>query len=253
MDFSRYDPGTHAEPTRPRPVGRWPSWWWRRVQISASTHRSFGHDAPRFRGWSHMAMAFVWPVLVAVLLPSADGPTAVIGALVFGSGMQAMFTLSALTHLRRWDVWTTEVLFRLDHTGIFLAIAGTITPFALLVLDGWISAAVLGGVWLVTLGGIGFTLWPSRNPVGFGNTMFITIGVLTLPFLPRAWSRMGPTGVALLLAGGAVYIVGAVMLAHQWPRAWPRVFGYHEVWHGMVIVAVLLHYVMVRNHLLPLA
>ena len=253
MDLSRFDPGTHAEPSRPRPVHRWPAWWWRRVQISASTHRSFGHEAPRVRGWSHLAMVVVWPVLVAFLLPRADGAAAVTGALVFGLGMQAMFTFSALTHLRRWDVWTTEALFRLDHTGIFLAIAGTITPFALLVLEGWVGVAVVVGVWLVTLGGIGFTLWPSRNRVGVGNAMFITIGVLTVPFLPSAWSRMGPAGVALFLGGGAVYIAGAIMLAHQWPRARPRVFGYHEIWHAMVIVAVFLHYAMVRNHLLPLA
>lgn len=253
MDLSRYDPGTHAEPTRPRPVHRWPSWWWQRLEISANTHRSFGHERPRTRGWSHLAMAVVWPVLVVLLLARADGAAAVAGALAFGLGMQVMFTLSALTHLRRWDVWTTEALFRLDHTGIFLAIAGGLTPFALLVLDGWIRAAVLVGVWVVTLGGIGFALWPARTPVGFGNTIFITLGALITPFLPLAWSRTGPAGVALLLGGGAVYLAGAVMLAHQWPAVRPRVLGYHEVWHGMVIVAALLHYLMVRDHLLPLA
>ena len=253
MDLSRYDPGIHAEPASPRPVHRWPSWWWQRLEISANTHRSFGHTAPRFRGWSHMAMVFVWPVMAALLLTRADAPRALAGALAFGLGMQAMFTASAITHLKRWDVWTTEAMFRLDHTGIFLAIAGSITPFALLVLRGWISIAVLVGVWVVTIGGIGFALWPSRTPVGFGNTIFITLGALTTPFLPWAWSRMGPGGVALLLGGGAVYIVGAVMLAHQWPEARPRVFGYHEVWHGMVVLAALIHYVMVRSYLLPLA
>jgi hemolysin III len=253
MDLSRYDPGTHADTTRPRPVHRWPSWWWRRLEISANTHRSFGHAAPRFRGWSHMAMAFVWPVLIVLLLPRADTTVALAGGLVFGLGMQAMFTLSAITHLRRWDVWTTEACFRLDHTGIFLAIAGSITPFALLVLDDWLRVVVLVGVWAVTLGGIGFALWPSRTPVGFGNTIFITIGALTTPFLPWAWDRMGPVGVGLLLAGGAVYVTGAIMLAHQWPEPWPRLFGYHEVWHAMVVVAALVHYVMVRQYLLPLA
>lgn len=253
MDLSRYDPGIHAEPARPRPVHRWPSWWWQRLEVSANTHRSFGHTAPRLRGWSHMAMALAWPVLAALLLARADGATALAGALAFALGMQAMFTLSALTHLKRWDVWTTEALFRLDHTGIFLAIAGSITPFALLVLDGWLRVAVLVGVWAITLGGIGFALWPSRTPVGFGNTIFITLGALTTPLLPWAWSRMGPVGVALLLGGGAVYIAGAVMLAHQWPDLRPRVFGYHEVWHGMVVLAALIHWVMVRSYLLPLA
>ncbi|MDZ7705086.1 MAG: hemolysin III family protein [Trueperaceae bacterium] len=253
MDLSRYDPGTHAQPSAPRPVHRWPSWWWRRLEVSANTHRSFSHTAPRMRGWSHMAMVFVWPVLVVLLLRRADTTTALAGALAFGLGMQAMFTLSALTHLRRWDVWTTEAMFRLDHTGIFLAIAGSITPFALLALDGWLSTVVLVGVWAATLGGIGFALWPTFTPVGFGNTVFITLGALTTPLLPWAWDRMGPVGVALLLGGGAIYIAGALMLAHQWPQGRPRVFGYHEVWHAMVVLAALVHYAMVRSHLLPLA
>lgn len=252
MDLSRYDPGTHAELDRPRPVNRWPSWWWQRVEISANTHRSFGHTAPRMRGWSHMALVFVWPVLVVLLLLRADTPAAIAGGLVFGLGMQAMFTLSALTHLRRRDVWTTEAMFRLDYTGIFLAIAGSITPFALLALDGWLSTAVLAGVWAITIVGIGFALWPTYTPVGLGSTVFITLGALTTPLLPWAWNRMGPTGVALLLAGGAVYLAGAVMLAHQWPQVKPRVFGYHEVWHAMVVLAALVHYVMVRSYLLPL-
>jgi hemolysin III len=192
-------------------------------------------------------------VLVVLLVLRAEGTTAVVAGLVFGLGMQTMFTLSALTHLKRWDEWTTEAFFRLDHTGIFVAIAGSITPFALFVLDGWLSTAMLAGVWVVTIGGIGFALWPSRTPVGFGNTIFITIGLLITPFLPWAWARMGPVGVALLLGGGAIYIVGAVMLAHQWPEARPRVFGYHEVWHAMVVLAALVHYVMVREYLLPLA
>lgn len=253
MNLSRYRPDAHAQPVNPRPVHRWPSWWWARVEVSANTHRSFGHAAPRTRGWLHLAMAILWPLLVVDLLGRADGAAAVAGALGFGLGMQAMFTASAVTHFRRWDVWTTEALFRLDHTGIFLAIAGSITPFALLVLDGWVSTAMLVGVWAVTLGGMGFALWPSRTPVGFGNTIFITIGVLILPFLPWAWGRIGAVGVALLLGGGAVYIAGALMLAHQWPDLRPRVFGYHEVWHAMVTIAAGIHFVMVRDYFLPLA
>ena len=253
MDMSRFAPGEHATPRAPRPLHRRPRWWWARVELSANTHRSFGHAAPLMRGWSHLAMAVVWPVLTVLLVVRADPGRELAGALTFGLGMQAMFTASALTHWRRWGVWTTEALFRIDHCGIFLAIAGSITPFALLVIEGWLGTAVLVGVWLVTIGGMGFALWPRRTPVGFGNTIFITIGALITPFLPQAWSQIGPGGVALLLGGGALYIVGAVMLAHQWPQLAPPVFGYHEVWHALVVVAALLHWVMVRSYYLPLA
>ena len=252
IDMSRFAPDEHA-PDAPRPAHRRPRWWWGRVEVSANTHRSFGHTAPVMRGWSHLLLAVVWPALVVLLLQQADPGREFAGALVFGGGMQVMFTASAITHLKRWDVWTTEALFRVDHAGIFLAIAGGITPFTLLVIGGWLGTVVLVGVWLVTLGGMAFTFWPSRTPVGFGNTIFITLGALVLPFLPLAWARIGTVGVALLLGGGALYIVGAIWLAHQWPRLSPKWFGYHEVWHLMVVVATLLHYVMIRDHYLTIS
>lgn len=251
MDLSRFAPAPHDTPDQPRPTHRWPQWWWSRLQLSANTHRSFGHDAPRMRGWSHLAMAVVWPVLSVLLAMRAESTTGLIGALVFAFGMQAMFTLSALTHWRRWGVWTTEALFRLDHTGIFLAIAGSVTPFALLALSGWARPLVLVVAWGATVAGIVIALWPARTPVGFGNTSFIGLGVLILPFLPMAHERMGWGGIGLLLAGGAFYIAGAILLAFQRPRLDPEVFGYHEVWHAMVVAAALLHYLMVHNHLLP--
>lgn len=250
MDLSRFAPAPHETPELPRPVHRWPRWWWSRLQLSASTHRSFGHRAPQTRGWSHLAMAMLWPLLSVLLVARADSTTGVVGTAVFAFGMQAMFTLSALTHWRRWGVWTTEALFRLDHTGIFLAIAGSVTPFALLALTGWARWLVLGVVWAAAVGGIVTVLWPARTPLGFGNTSFIGLGVLILPFLPMAQQRIGWGGVGLLLAGGAFYIAGAILLAFQRPRLNPRVFGYHEVWHAMVAVAALLHYLMVRNHVL---
>ncbi len=251
--MSRYAPADDATPDADRPVHRRPRWWWAKLELSANTHRSFGHAAPLMRGWSHLAMAFVWPVLVALLVVAADTGRELAGVLGFGLGMQAMFTASAVTHFKRWDVWTTEALFRIDHCGIFLAIAGSITPFALLVVDGWMGIVMLVGVWVVVLGGMGFALWPVRTPVGFGNTIFITLGVLIVPFMPMAWDRIGPLGVALLLGGGALYVGGAIMLAHQWPSLAPPVFGYHEVWHALVIIAALLHWAAVWLSYLPLA
>lgn len=251
MDLSRFAPEVAGTPTEPRP-DRWPSWWWSRLELSPNTHRSFGHEAPLTRGWLHLAMVVVWPVGIVVLLQAADTGTAVAGAFAFGLAMQAMFTASAVTHLRRWDVWTTEALFRLDHCGIFLAIAGSMTPFTLLVLGGWLGWVMLGLVWTVAGAGIVASLWPRHTPVGFGNTSFITLGALAVPFVPIAWDRMGPTGVGLLLGGGALYIGGAILLAYQRPRLRPEVFGYHEVWHTIVVVAAGLHWLMVRDHMLPL-
>lgn len=252
MDLTRFAPEATGTPEQPRPDG-WPRWWWQRLELSPNTHRSFAHTAPLTRGWLHLLLAVTWPAAVVLLVGAADGARATASALAFGIAMQAMFTTSAVTHLRRWDVWTTEVLFRLDHVAIFLAIAGSITPFALLVVGGTWGWIMLGLTVSATVLGIGTVLWPVQTPVGFANTSFITLGAVIMPFLTVAWARMGPVGVALLLGGAAVYVGGAILLAYQRPRLWPRVVGYHEVWHAMVAIGVALHYVMVRDHMLPLA
>jgi hemolysin III len=253
MDISRFHPEVAGTPEEPRPTHRWPQWWWSRVEISSNTHRSFGHQAPLTRGWLHRASVLVWPFFIAQIVGVAESTQARIGALTFGLSMQAMFTASATTHLRRWNVWTTELLFRLDHTGIFLAIAGSITPFALLVLTGWASTTVLVLAWAAATVGIVAALWPKPTPVGFGNTAFICFGAIVVPFVPLALERVDAAGLVLLAAGGAVYIAGAIMLAYQWPKLSPRVFGYHEVWHTMVVIGVTLHYVMIERYFLPLA
>lgn len=253
MDLSRFHPEVAGTPEEPRPTHRWPQWWWSRVEISPNTHRSFGHQAPLTRGWLHRVAALVWPFFVALLIADAGSTEGRIGAAAFGLSMQAMFTASAITHLHRWDVWTTELLFRLDHTGIFLAIAGSITPFALLVLTGWASTVVLVLAWVAATVGIVAALWPKQTPLGFGNTAFISSGAIIVPFVPLTLERVDPAGLWLLAAGGTFYVAGAIMLAYQWPKLSPRVFGYHEVWHTMVVVGVALHYVMIDRYFLPLA
>ncbi len=252
MNLSRFTPEVSGTPEMARPH-RWPTWWWSRLELSPNTHRSFSHQAPLTRGWLHRAAALVWPLMVLRLMFLAEPGLARLSALAFGLSMQAMFTASAVTHLKRWPVWTTEVLFRFDHTGIFLAIGGSTTPLALLALSGWQQGAVLLLAWSATLMGIAVALWPRQTPVGFGNTAFISAGLLILPFLPAAMVRIGTGGVALLLSGGATYVVGAILLAFQRPRANPRIFGYHEVWHLMVVLGVLQHYIMIERYFLPLA
>ncbi|MFT5564136.1 MAG: hemolysin III [Myxococcota bacterium] len=252
MNFSRFNPEVTGTPAMARPA-RSPAWWWSRLELSSNTHRSFAHVAPRSRGWLHLWMVFIWPVLVIRLIMIATPGEARFSALIFGLAMQAMFTASAVFHWKRWDPWTTEVLFRFDHTGIFLAIGGSMTPLALMALSGWKGAAVFVIAWGLTLVGASIALWPGETPVGFGNTAFIGGGLLILPFLPSAFGQIGAGGITLLLTGGATYVVGAVLLAFQRPRFSERWLGYHEVWHAMVVLGVLQHYVMYERYFLPLA
>jgi len=200
---------------------------------------------PAWRGVSHRVATPV-AVIGAVILTIGAAPGAARwGAAVFGVAIAVMFGISALVHARRWGPHAMEVLFRLDHTGIYLAIAGTATPVALLAMDGWAQAVVLWGVWGVATVGTIVEWLPFRTPRGLAHGLYLGMGWVTVPFLPVVVSGAGWTIAGLLMAGGVVYTVGAVIVAIQRPDPSPRIFGYHEIWHVLVIVAVALHYVMV--------
>lgn len=208
---------------------------------------------PRARGISHrIAAALSLPAAVWLIAVAPAGRPR-IAAIAFGLGVLAMFTASAVVHLREWSPLVTEVLYRIDHTGIFLAIAGTATPIALLALDGWQRQLLLWGVWGGAVIGLAFIWWPKATPRGAANAMYLTLGALAVPVLPWIGENAGWGTVGLMLAGGAIYVVGAVIVATRRPDPSPELFGYHEVWHAMVIAAVSLHYVMVVRLLQPLA
>lgn len=237
---------------QPRPTA-WPRWWWDRLELSPNTHRSFAHGRPTWRGRMHRAAALLFPLLVARLVLVAPDGRSRLAALLFGLSMEVMLATSAVVHLRRWGVWTTEVLFRADHTAIFVAIAGTGTPVALLALDGWARSTLLVAVWGLAVAGMAVVWHPRATPEGFGNTAFISLGGVITLFSPLAVATAGTGFAVLLAAGGAVYTVGAVLVALQRPDPLPGVFGYHEVWHVMVLLGLAIHLVMVETTLLPLA
>lgn len=216
-----------------------------------SPHTERAHTLPRpdWRGISHRIAAVVaLPVGVwaTVATPAGEARLAV-G--VFAVCIWIMFTVSAIVHLRRWSVHTTEVLFRADHTAIYLAIAGTATPVAALGMPGRPSTIALWVVWTAAVVGIVLEWLPFAAPRGMANTVYLTLGwgaVLTVPFL---WEHAGWPAVALLLVGGLFYTVGAAIVGLQRPNPNPEKFGYHEIWHLLVIAAVATHYVMITQTL----
>ena len=205
---------------------------------------------PATRGLSHRVAALVaWPaaVVATVRVP----PGARLGVAVFGICIALMFTASAVVHARRWSPLVTEVLFRLDHTAIFLAIAGTATPLGLLALDGWQRSVLLWGIWIGAALGIAIVWLPWRTPRGFANTVYLSMSWLTVLLLPSLHARTGWDTTALLLGGGLLYTVGAVIVALRRPDPRPHLFGYHEIWHLLVIGAVVLHYLMILGTVVP--
>jgi hemolysin III len=203
-------------------------------------------EKPLLRGVSHeVAAAFAAAGWIA-LVHAAPGPRAAFAAAVYGLALTAQFGVSALYHRPRWGDRARLVMRRLDHAAIFLLIAGTYTPFCLLLGDG-AGPVLLAAVWAGALAGIAVSVaWPTA-PKWLVASLCVALGWAVLPVLPALRVALGAGGLSLLLAGGVAYTAGAVVYATRRPDPFPRVFGYHEVFHALVIVAAVCHYAAVST------
>jgi hemolysin III len=207
---------------------------------------------PKLRGVSHEWAFFVSLFLGAALIVAADTPRATLAVAIYAVSLSALFGTSALYHRVNWsrpDV--RRWMRRLDHSMIFFLIAGTYTPFALLVLDGPLADAILAIVWVGAVAGTVIEVIWIEHPKWVAALVYIGLGwVAVVPF-PALWSEMGATGTLLVAAGGLLYTAGAVVYATQRPDPDPRVFGYHEVFHLFVILAAAAHFAAIAFFALP--
>ena len=166
--------------------------------------------------------------------------------MVYVASVLGLFGVSAAYHCITWHSATARAwMRRLDHSMIFLLIAGTYTPIALLALNPPDRTVVLAVVWGGAAAGMGMKLaWP-HAPRWLGVPLYIGLGWVAVFVLPDLLTHAGPTMVALLLAGGLLYTTGAICYATRWPNPWPRTFGYHEFFHTAVTAAALCHYAAV--------
>ncbi len=220
------------------------------LQRSVNTERALSQPRPRLRGTSHLLAALVLIPVAVGWIANAPPGRARWAVAAFTLGMLAMFTLSALLHLRRWDATTYERLFRLDHSGIYLAIGGTGVALGLVGLEGWPARLLLGGSIVGVVVGIAVEWLPFAPPKGFNNAVYLTLGWIPVALLPWLWMSSGPLTVGLLLLGGVLYTSGAAVVGLRRPDPSPSWFGYHEVFHVLVIAAVIVHGVMIAR-LLP--
>jgi hemolysin III len=200
---------------------------------------------PRLRGVSHQYAFFVSLILGGVLVAIADGAGRRAAAGVFAVALATMFGVSALYHRVSWEPRARRLMRRLDHAAIYLLIAGTYTPFALLALDGAWRWTILPLVWGGTLVAIALKLAWTEAPKWLAAAIGIGLGWVGVVALPQLWSHAGPTGVALLAVGGVLYTAGAVVYARERPDPVPTVFGYHEVFHAFVVAAAACQYAAV--------
>lgn len=202
---------------------------------------------PRLRGVSHeyaFFASFLTGALL-ILLAIPHGSKAIVAAAIYASAITLLFGASALYHVPNWSVPVRRWLRRLDHSSIFVLIAGTFTPLALLVMEGSLATAILIVVWAGALSGIVLKLAWIDAPRWVTAVVFIALGWVGVFAVPALWKDLGPAACLLLLAGGLLYTVGAVIYVRKRPDPKPEIFGYHEIFHLLVIAAAALQYAVV--------
>lgn len=207
---------------------------------------------PRLRGVTHLYAFFFAIVAAIALVAIAPSGIATFGATVYAVALVGMLGASALYHRGNWSPPVAQRLLQLDHTAIFLLIAGTYTPIALLAIDGDTEAVLLPLVWAIALAGIFFEWLPVRAPRGYVTAVYLALGWIGALAMVSLWDDAGPGCVLLLAGGGICYTIGAIVHAAHRPDPWPNVFGYHEIFHIFVIVAAAMHYVAIAFLVLPL-
>lgn len=205
------------------------------------------HTPPRLRGWLHLGAFFVSLVTGAVLIPlaAAQGTAHGVTVTIYCLTVSLLFGTSALYHRRSWSTRGWLFMKRLDHSMIFIFIAGSYTPFAVLALDPGSDVVILTMAWLGAFGGVLLKmLWPGA-PRWLGVPIYIALGWVAVFVLPQVLHNTGMASLVLLCAGGILYTLGGIVYAARWPNPSPAVFGYHEVFHACTVVAAICHYIAV--------
>lgn len=196
---------------------------------------------PKLRGWIHAGMT---PFVIAVgivLVVLSPTPAARWSTAVFGLSTTILFGVSAVYHRGTWSARTLAVLRRLDHSNIFLVIAGTYTPLTVLLLPTATARILLIAVWSGALIGIGLRVFWLSAPRWLYVPIYIVLGWVAVAFLPAFWTAGGPAVTLLVMAGGIAYTLGAVVYALKRPNPSPRWFGFHEIFHVGTLLGYTCH------------
>ncbi len=234
------------------PAGSVPSVQERTHHASDLAHAIIDEVKPRLRGWLHAAVAPVTLAAGIVLVLTAAPGAPRLGSAIFAVSALLLFSVSAALHRGHWPPFTNGLLTRLDHACIFLLIAGTYTPYTLLLLEGTQQVLMLSIAWGGALAGATFRLVWTGAPRWLYTPVYIALGWAAVFFLGDFLNRGGVVVVALIAAGGLLYTIGGVVYGLRRPNPIPSWFGFHEVFHAFTVVAFAAHYagVSVLTHTL---
>ncbi len=203
---------------------------------------------PRMRGWLHayaFGVAVICGIVLCSLAATRPGWTALVSCAIYSLTVCALFGTSALYHRRVWSPRGYKIMRRLDHSMIFVFIAGTYTPFSLLLLPPQIGHIILAVVWGGALAGVALKLITPNAHRWLSAPLYIALGWVAVAVLPDILRHGGVAALVLMLAGGAIYTAGAVFYALRRPNPWPTVFGHHEFFHACTLVAATCHHIAI--------
>jgi hemolysin III len=207
---------------------------------------------PLLRGWSHAVAAVVAVAgLVSLVVITRHDPAKLVSMAVYGTGLVMLFAVSATYHIFNWPPRVKDWLRRADHATIFVFIAATYTPLVFNVLDGWWRLGVLITIWTCALAGVVGAAPFLRIPRAALAGLYLAMGWIAVVALVPLSAALGWAAALLMALGGLQYSLGAAAYAFRRPRLWPRVFGYHEVFHLAVITASITFYVIVVYYAVP--
>jgi len=208
---------------------------------------------PILRGVSHFWAFWLALSTTIPLVALATGVAARGAALVYGAGMCVLFAGSAAYHRYKCGPRLRRLLCRIDHSAIFVFIAASYTPVALLVLEPPMRTIVLVSVWAGAALGVALSLAWISAPRLLSAVTYLAVGWVAVIALPELLDRVGAAPLVLLVAGGALYSAGAIVYAIRKPNLWPRTFGFHEVFHALVIAAAAAHFIAMAGWVVPAA
>ena len=218
--------------------------------VHDSISEAIADAKPKLRGWLHLATAPLATAAGIVLICLSPDTTTRIGSTIFTASAMVLFTVSAIYHTGSWSPRVWAFLRRFDHANVFLLIAGTYTPFSLLLLDGTARVALLTTVWSGAVLGVLFRVFWTDAPRWLYTPIYIALGWSAIFFLPQFFSGatrlglgIGTAVFVMIVAGGALYTFGGVVYGFKRPNPWPRWFGFHEVFHTFTVLAFVAHYV----------
>jgi hemolysin III len=219
--------------------------WSLASRIVSTTSDSSRAVKPNLRGWLHAVMFPISVVAGVVLVASAPSQEGRISSAIFAITASTLFGVSALLHRGSWSPPVEGLLRRLDHANIYLIIAGTYTPFAVIALPDAEGRILLSIVWAGALAGVIFRVFWVGAQRWLSTTLYVVVGWVAIFFIPELVDGAGVTAVVLIVIGGVLYSLGAVVYAVKRPNPSPDYFGFHEVFHALTVAAYTAHYAAV--------